>query len=106
MERRLCPKPNFFHMKKLKPFVAATLIAGVLMSVTGCKTENNTPATVSSPTAAVRPYPLNKCIVSDEALEAGKAYTFVRNGQEIKLCCKDCLADFDKDPAKYLAKLK
>ncbi len=55
--------------------------------------------------AAAKPYPLNKCIVTDEAFEHGKPYTFVHDGQEIKLCCKDCLADFKKDPAKYLAKL-
>lgn len=23
----------------------------------------------------------------------------------VKLCCKDCRKDFDKDPAKYLKKL-
>ena len=55
--------------------------------------------------AAAKPYPLTKCLVTDEAFEHGKPYTFVRDGQEIKLCCKDCLADFKKDPAKYLAKL-
>ena len=55
--------------------------------------------------AAAKPYPLNKCLVTDEAFEHGKPYTFVHDGQEIKLCCKDCLADFKKDPAKYLSKL-
>lgn len=55
--------------------------------------------------AAVKPYPLNTCLVSGEAFEHGKPYVFVHDGQEIKLCCKDCLADFKKDPAKYLAKL-
>ena len=55
--------------------------------------------------ASAKPYPLNKCIVTDEGFEHGKPYTFVHDGQQIKLCCKDCLADFKKDPAKYLAKL-
>jgi YHS domain-containing protein len=31
---------------------------------------------------------------------------FVYQGQEIKLCCPDCKADFMKDPAKYLTKIK
>ncbi len=55
--------------------------------------------------AAAKPYPLTKCIVTDEAFEHGKPYTFVHEGQEIKLCCKDCLADFKKEPSKYLSKL-
>jgi hypothetical protein len=26
----------------------------------------------------------------------------VKDGQEVKLCCKDCIKDFNKDPQKYL----
>jgi hypothetical protein len=55
----------------------------------------------------VAPYPLDKCIVSDEKLgEMGKPFAFVHAGQEIKLCCKPCQKDFTKDPAKYLKKLE
>jgi len=55
---------------------------------------------------APKPYPLDTCIVSDEMLgEMGKPVSFIYQGQEIKLCCKDCRKDFDKDPAKYLKKL-
>jgi YHS domain-containing protein len=54
-----------------------------------------------------KPYPLDKCIVSDEKLgDMGKAFVFTYKGQEIKLCCKDCQKDFKKDPAKYLKKLE
>ena len=35
-----------------------------------------------------------------------KPDVFTHEGQEIKLCCKDCLKDFKKEPAKYTAKLK
>lgn len=57
--------------------------------------------------AAAKPYPLEKCIVSDEKLgEMGKPYVFTHEGQEIKLCCKSCLKDFNKNPAKYLKKLE
>ena len=53
-----------------------------------------------------KPYPLDKCIVSDEKLgEMGEPFAFVHEGQEIKLCCKPCQKDFKKDPAKYLKKL-
>ena len=54
----------------------------------------------------VKPYPLDKCIVSDEKLgEEGKPVVFIHEGQEIKLCCRDCRKDFDANPAKFLAKL-
>lgn len=53
-----------------------------------------------------KPYPLKTCIVSDEKLgEMGDPFTFVYEGQEIKLCCKSCKKDFDKNPKKFLKKL-
>ena len=54
-----------------------------------------------------KPYPLDKCIVSDEKLggDMGKPFVFTYEGQEIKLCCKSCQKDFKKDPAKYIKKL-
>jgi len=52
-------------------------------------------------------YPLDKCVVSDEKPgEHGKPYVFTHEGQEIKLCCKDCLKDFKKEPAKYTKKIE
>ena len=62
----------------------------------GKKEEKNTKA-----------YSLDTCIVSGDKLgEMGKPVVFEYKGQEIKLCCKDCRKDFDKDPAKYLKKLE
>jgi len=60
------------------------------------------------PAQKAKPYPLEKCVVSNEKLggDMGKPYVFTHEGQEIKLCCKSCLKDFKKDPAKYLAKIK
>jgi len=58
--------------------------------------------------APLHPYPLDRCLVSDEKLGADpakKTYVFVQDGQEIKLCCEDCLKDFKKNPQLYLAKL-
>ena len=55
----------------------------------------------------IKPYPLKTCIVSGDDLgEMGKPVVFTHKGQEIKLCCKPCRKDFDKDPAKYLKKLE
>jgi len=53
------------------------------------------------------PYPSTKCIVSDEKLgEMGPPTMVDYKGQQVGFCCKSCISDFDKDPAKYLAKLK
>ena len=55
---------------------------------------------------SAKPYPLDKCIVSDEKLGVeGKPVVFVHEGQEIKLCCQDCRKEFDANPSKFLAKL-
>jgi YHS domain-containing protein len=54
-----------------------------------------------------KPYPLDTCIVSDEKLgEMGEPFAFVHKGQEIKLCCKPCQKDFNKNPEKYLKKIE
>ena len=46
---------------------------------------------------------LQTCPVSGDKLgEMGKPFTFVFKGQEVKLCCKGCKKDFDKNPEKYL----
>lgn len=53
-----------------------------------------------------KPYPLKTCVVSDEKLDSmGDPYVYKHEGREVKFCCKSCLKDFKKDPAKYLKKL-
>ena len=50
---------------------------------------------------------LETCPVSGDKLgEMGKPFVFVFQGQEVKLCCKNCKKDFDKDPAKYMQKIR
>jgi len=52
-------------------------------------------------------YPLKKCVVSDEALGGmGKPVKVTHEGTDVYLCCKSCLKDFNKDPAKFVAKVK
>ena len=56
--------------------------------------------------SAPKPYPLDTCIVSGDKLGTmGDVVVIVREGQEIKLCCKGCIKDVDKDPAKCLKKI-
>jgi YHS domain-containing protein len=51
---------------------------------------------------------LTVCPVSGDKLDSdmGKPYVFVYQGQEVKLCCPGCKKDFDKNPAKYLKKIR
>jgi YHS domain-containing protein len=59
------------------------------------------------PPTKPKPDKLTTCPVSGDKLgEMGKAYVFEYKGQEVKLCCKNCKADFDKDPAKYIKKIR
>lgn len=51
-------------------------------------------------------YPLKTCVVSDDKLgEMGDPFVIKHEGKEVKLCCKSCKKDFDKDPKKYMKKL-
>ena len=50
---------------------------------------------------------LTTCPVSGNNLgEMGKPLVFVYQGQEVKLCCGGCKSTFDKDPAKYIKKIR
>jgi len=86
-------------MKKLKTITAITLSLTYLVApLSGFAAEKGDRTKV---------YPLDKCVVSDEKLgEMGKPYVFKHEGREIQLCCKSCLKDFKKDPAKYVKKLE
>ena len=68
----------------------------------GCCGGMTTPMQADASTNAV-PDLLKTCPVSGEKLgEMGKPLIFTYKDQEVKLCCKSCKKDFDKDPAKYL----
>ena len=88
-------------MKRLHSIAAIALLVGAAsFAVVGCKSTGES----RESTASAGSYPLTKCVVSGEDL-GDKPYVFVHNGQQVKLCCKDCLAKFDKEPEKYMAKL-
>jgi len=84
-----------------KPLTPLLLVAaGLLLAPL------TTPA-ADKETKKPKPYPLQTCVVSGEKLdEMGKPYVFEYEGREIKLCCKSCLKDFKKEPAKYLKKIE
>ena len=54
-----------------------------------------------------KPYLLKTCAVSDEKLGSmGKPVVYVHEGREIQFCCKACVKDFKKNPAKYVKKIE
>jgi len=55
----------------------------------------------------LKPYTLETCVVSGDKLgEMGKPFVYEYKGREIKFCCKNCLKDFNKEPAKYVKKIE
>ena len=57
-------------------------------------------------TTAPTSQPLNKmCAVMHEDAVDPKV-TYVYKDKTIGFCCKDCIAEFKKDPEKYMKELK
>ena len=52
-------------------------------------------------------YPLDTCMISGDKLggDMGKAVDLIYKNRLVRFCCNDCVKDFQKDPAKYIAKL-
>lgn len=85
-------------MKLMKHLFALTLAAAMAAGITL--------GLAADKAAKTKPYPLDTCVVSGEKLGGmGDAFVFTQNGQEVKLCCKSCKKDFDKDSAKFMTKI-
>jgi len=90
-------------MKKFKTLVAIALAVPFLASPFAGLADDTNSVAPAKPKRDL----LTTCPVSGDKLgEMGKPYTFVYEGQEIKLCCSGCKKDFDKDPAKFVAKIR
>jgi YHS domain-containing protein len=74
----------------------------------GCCSGMKTTSPVAEMSTNATPDLLTTCPVSGEKLngEMGKPFVFAYKNQEVKLCCKSCKKDFDKDPEKYMAKIR
>ena len=90
-------------MKHVKSSLWKSLVGvGIVMAGITLASADQTEGT----TTKAKPYPLKTCIVSGEKLGGmGAPYVFTNENREIKLCCKGCLKDFNKEPAKYIKKL-
>ena len=82
----------------MKLRIASTALAIALTAALGTVRAEEKPA--------AKPYPLTTCVVSGEKLGSmGKPFVYDHEGREVRFCCKNCVKDFKKEPAKYLKKL-
>ena len=89
----------------MKTTLALLSILSLLLPA--CATPGSGATPVAAAAKGVKPYPLKTCIVTDNSLGSmGDEQRIVHEGQEIKFCCKPCIAKFKKNPAKYLPKLR
>jgi hypothetical protein len=84
------------------------LIAGMILAAAIVAFAPSSRADGTNAVASVKPDLLTTCPVSGDKLGAdmGKPVVIVYQGQEVKFCCPMCPAEFDKDPAKYMAKIR
>jgi hypothetical protein len=96
-------------MKMLKTITAIALTLPILatpLAVTAADAKTAEPNADAKSGAKPKPYPLDTCAVAGEKLgDMGKPFVFTHEGREIKLCCKSCKKDFDKEPARFIKKL-
>jgi len=95
------------RMKTQMILVAGTALSLALASCSSTSADPHAGHTMTSMSATgVKPYTSDKCIVTGKKLGSmGDPVTVVHNGQEVKFCCKPCIAKFNANPAKYLANL-
>jgi YHS domain-containing protein len=88
---------NHTHIKIMNIKSTIAIIAAALLSCTAAFAEFGVP----------KSYPLKKCPVTGDKLgEMGKPVKATYEGTDVWLCCKSCLKDFKKDPAKYVKMVK
>jgi len=86
---------------KLKSLLLAAALCGEITGLTLFSADS------TQTKEKVKPYPLDKCIVSGEKLGSMGAPHVITNGtQEVKFCCKGCLKDFNKDKARFMKKIE
>jgi hypothetical protein len=91
--RPVWPK-QFSYFRSRRQFYFLTTLAAALFLMT----------TIPVRPDALAAYPLEICIVTGDKLDKD-AVVFSYQGREIKTCCTNCVDEFYKDPAGFLAKI-
>jgi hypothetical protein len=89
------------RFKIMKHFLRSLLVFAGLTAALNAFAADATAATADA-------YPLATCVVSGDKLgDMGEPFVHIHKQEgkpdrTVKFCCKGCLKDFQKDPAKYL----
>ena len=83
----------------MKIFLLMSSVIIAVAVLAGC-------TTTGTMTSKAKPYPLDKCLVTDNELGSmGDPVSIIHEGQEIKFCCRPCISEFKSNPKQYLMKL-
>ena len=94
-------------IRRLVPAALSAALAVLVLSTAACSAKTDAPAGGLQKTTASADYPLKTCVVSGEELGAmGDRVAYTYEGTEVQFCCPDCVKDFQKDPAKYIAQIQ
>jgi YHS domain-containing protein len=79
-----------------------------LLAAAGCMTSKPADTTAVGPAtqASATAKPINTHCAVDKGDEIDPKVTYLYNGQVIGFCCEKCVAEFKKDPEKYMKDLK
>ncbi len=94
-------------MRTLRSILVGGMVGvSSLVLWTGCSEQNSSSSPAAGADATAKAYTLDTCMVSDEKLGSmGDPVIKVYAGQQVKFCCNSCVKDFEKDQAKFLAKI-
>jgi YHS domain-containing protein len=77
-----------------------------LLALAGCATNKPAEVTVAGPATQASAKPINMHCAVDKGDDIDPKVTYLYNGQVIGFCCEKCIAEFKKDPEKYMKDLK
>ena len=91
----------------MKSLVKFTLLAAVIaLGSFAARAASDSPKT---PAKTAADYPLTTCVVSGDKLDGdmGAPFDYIckedgKPDRLVRFCCKNCVKDFKKDPAKFL----
>ena len=97
----------------MKTMRFSLLAAALFASAAAFAADEKNPAPPAVSAEAKAAYPLTVCVVSGDKLEANAMggpvdYLYQQPGKPdrlVRFCCKDCIKDFNKEPAKFLKQI-
>ena len=88
-------------MKGLLIIVAAAALSGGMLLAQADQKSDEATAPATQPTTQPTTQPVNKMCPVMKDDEADPKVTYTYNGKAYAFCCKDCIAEFKRNPEKY-----